>query len=173
MSGYVVGVDPSSRLVASIIATEVNGSIITQRNAVRMPPKMPARTCQLAYMGMRRLLRGLAEETDTIDVFIEAPTYIPRAGANSLIPQAQVNGALLAAASSVPQVRTIENVPPARWKKAVIKKGTAGKPQIKEWCAKHWRDAYDLASGEQDFYDAAGICFFGMKVSNNITMMKG
>lgn len=169
---YTVGVDPSSRLVASIIAHETRNGIVAERHVIRMPPKQPARTCYLTYMNFRRMLKKLAERTDDIGVFIEAPTLVARAGAQSLIPQAQVNGALLAAASSVPEVSVVENVPISRWKKEVIKNGNASKSQIKQWCYESWRDAYDLAANEQDFYDASGICLFGMKVMHNIDNMR-
>ena len=166
MSYAVVGIDPSSRLVACVttLNTKQQEGVVTEVKAIRMPPKQPQRTCWLAYVGLRRYLKELSERVDQIGVFIEAPTLVGRAGAKALIPQAQVNGALLVAASSVSQVVVIENVPITQWKKQIVGNGNANKSQIAAWCKRYWTDAYALADGTQDFYDAAGINRFGDNV---------
>ena len=94
--------------------------------------------------------------------FIEKPV-LGRGGAGSTIPQAQVNGAVIAGAweGGAIEVMSVNN---QQWKKSVLGNGNIGKPQIKAGIANLWFDAYQKADGDQDLLDSAGVNRFGHQV---------
>lgn len=159
MRACVVGIDPSSRKLAAVVTwSDSAGFAVELRD---LPPKMPVETCLLAYVWVRRLIKEQRDKGYRVHVFIEAPiSAVAKGGVRALIPQAQVSGALMAGAASLVGTRT-ELVPLTAWKKEVVGKGNATKPQIKEWAGVYWRRLYDKWHHDQDVLDAAGINRFG------------
>ena len=90
-------------------------------------------------------------------VFMEAP--LEGHSVHSAIIQAQVGGAVLAAASKVHVNVELVNV--GSWKKQVVGKGNAKKPEVAEWLKENWPEAYNRANGDQDLIDASAINRYG------------
>jgi Holliday junction resolvasome RuvABC endonuclease subunit len=93
-------------------------------------------------------------------VYLEEPV-IGR-NARSTIVQAQVGGAVMAAACRA-NVFYFELVNNSHWKKGVVGKGNAGKPEIAAWLEEKWPNAYNLAQKDQDLIDASCINRYGVQ----------
>lgn len=159
MNEAIVGVDPSSRKLAAII------TIDDQRPKIRiehLPAKNPTEQCDRAYGWIRKIVRDLVHAGHEVHVFVEEPV-LGRGGARATIPQTKVHGALLAGAKRA-GATTVLGVNNSRWKKAVIGNGNASKPQIAEGIRTIWPLVYDMAQGDQDVLDAAGINRHGAQI---------
>lgn len=165
MIPIVIGIDPSSSKIAVVV---VKGGRPVTHHVLGLPPKQPAETCTLASKFINDLIvslqypEGIWDEVPDplpVHVFLEAPVYAPKAGPGSLIPQAQVSGAILAACGlrGVP----VELVDNAVWKKDVIGSGSASKIEIARWVRMHCRSIYLAAQADQDVCDAACIALHG------------
>jgi Holliday junction resolvasome RuvABC endonuclease subunit len=157
----IIGIDPSSRKLASISAIlgqEQNYVIDT----IALFPKDRPRSCAIATKWMRHLVASLHEQVDDVYVFIEAPV-LGRGGARATIPQAQVGGCLLAGAytSNAKDIVLVNN---QRAKKEIVGKGNASKDEIKAWCRVVWPAVFREAGTDQDVCDSAMIYAFGAKI---------
>lgn len=156
----IVGIDPSSRKLA-IITSMVDGSLI-KRHVILLPAQKEQVTCTMVYTRLRNLLKDSQKAGYDPRVFIEREVYVPgKGGIKAVIPQSQVQGAVLAATGSLDI--PIERVSNTSWKKDVTGKGSNSKAQIRSWLSQYWRNAYDVAQGDQDLIDAACINRYGAK----------
>lgn len=171
----VVGIDPSSRKLAAV-ATQ--GNNILKTSTYDLPEKRPYETCSMAFYWIHVLvhdLRGIdpwapePRATNRVYVFMEAPVLAPKAGAGSLIPQAQVSGVILAACGS--QDVPAELVYIQDWKKLIVGNGNASKAEVALWCRKHWRILYRLVNGDQDLIDAGAINRYGARMVARLERM--
>lgn len=154
----VIGIDPSSRKLAavvSVIGDESNVQTITKP----LPQDKPA-ACLLAFEWARTLVESNQDRGD-VYVFIELPVF-GRGGPGSTIPQAQINGALLAGA----QMAGAEVVPVnnSRVKKEVVGRGNANKDDIRQWVHDEWNDLYVKIEKDQDLCDSAMIYQYGTQI---------
>lgn len=157
----IYGIDPSSRKLAVVygVLGEENKSKFITKN---LPQEKPE-GCSIAYSWIKGLIESTKEDVDIKDiyVFVELPV-LGRGGAGSTIPQAQVNGALLAGAFSTGvNVIPVNNV---KVKKEVIGKGNANKDAIKEWLSIAWEGMYKQVANDQDLCDSAMIYTYGKQV---------
>lgn len=154
----VIGIDPSSRKLAavvSVIGDEANVQTITKP----LPQDKPT-ACLLAFEWARTLVETHKSLGD-VYAFIELPVF-GRGGPGSTIPQAQVNGALLAGLQMAgANVTPVNN---ARVKKEVIGRGNANKDDIREWVKLAWNDLYVKIEKDQDLCDSAMIYQYGSQV---------
>jgi Holliday junction resolvasome RuvABC endonuclease subunit len=159
-NAIIIGCDPSSKKLAAVISfigKEEDADI----DIYKLKAKEKALSCAMAFTWARRLGRKCLEQSADVVVFVEAPVF-GRGGPGSTIPQAQINGALLAGFSMAGiTVMTANN---SHWKKEVIGKGNANKVQIKEWVQQYWPAMYLSANNDQDVIDAAAIYIYGSKV---------
>lgn len=157
----IYGIDPSSRKLAvvyGVLGKENESKFLTKK----LPQEKPE-ACSLAYEWIKGLLESTKGDTSVKDiyVFIELPV-LGRGGAGSTIPQAQINGALLAGAFSTgANVIPVNNV---RAKKEVIGKGNANKDAIKDWLSVAWEGMYKQVANDQDLCDSAMIYTYGKQV---------
>jgi len=94
-----------------------------------------------------------------MSVYMEMP--LVGRSAHSTIVQAQVGGAVLAAADNAGVEIHLVNV--NTWKKQVVGKGNSTKEDVAEWLSNNWPDAYTLCSGDQDLVDASALNRFGFR----------
>lgn len=148
----VIGIDPSSKKLAFCV-TEFD-----------LPP----------VLHTKRLPEGILQATGAAfeEAFLcfrklpDAAVYMeePVVGRNmrSTIVQAQVGGAVMAAAdrAGVPYFELVNN---SHWKKEVLGKGNAKKPDITAWLEENWPEAYTLAQKDQDLIDASCINRYGVQ----------
>lgn len=152
----VIGIDPSSRKLAavvSVVGKEPQATVYTKP----LPQDKPV-ACLQAFEWVRNLVEI---QEDDVYVFIELPV-LGRGGPGSTIPQAQINGALLAGA----QMADAEVVPVnnSRVKKEVVGRGNANKDDIRDWVSKAWPVLYERIGGDQDLCDSAMIYVYGKQV---------
>lgn len=155
MSISIIGVDPSSRKLAAVASSM--GDDRADIYVKALPQDKPT-ACLMAFEWMR----SIVEERDgDVYVFIELPVF-GRGGPGSTIPQAQVNGALLAGGHSAgASVNLVNN---ARVKKEVVGKGNATKDDIREWVRDNWPTLYSQIETDQDLCDSAMIHRYGSQV---------
>lgn len=154
----IVGVDPSSKALAFTITTNDR-----QPQLIRRPlPDMGsfAKRCALADRLITRVLRNL--DPDMTHVFIENPFVSPKM-IRAVLPLARIQGSLLSAAERH-GCATVEGVDVGRWKKVIVKNGSASKQQVAEWVKQAWPHVFDMAAGDQDLLDSACINRYGSDV---------
>jgi Holliday junction resolvasome RuvABC endonuclease subunit len=159
MSVVIIGIDPSSRKLAAVISImgdEANVEHITKP----LPQDKPV-ACLMAFEWVRALVDRHTENGHEVYVFIELPV-LGRGGPGSTIPQAQINGALLAGAHMAnAEVVPVNN---SRAKKEVIGRGNANKDDIRVWVSEAWPDLYAKIEKDQDLCDSAMIYVFGKQI---------
>lgn len=155
MSSVVIGVDPSSRKLAAVIS--VVGDEPNVEHTTKSLPQDKPTACLMAFEWMRTLIE-INETRGKVYVFIELPV-LGRGGPGSTIPQAQINGALMAGA----QIAGAEVVPVnnARAKKEVVGRGNANKDDIRVWVKEAWPSLYEKIEKDQDLCDSAMIYQYG------------
>lgn len=147
----VIGIDPSSKKLALCIT---NGTKVPTFHKINLPVGLHSAT-GVAYREVFCLLEsfnGLAR------VYMEEP-LVGVGGVHSTIVQAQVGGAVMAAAANIGTRLELVNV--GSWKKQVVGNGKAKKPEVAAWLEENWKKAYNLAAGDQDLIDAAAINRYG------------
>lgn len=152
----LIGVDPSSKKLAAVITlSDQSMPEIWSRSLA----DNISRKCFWAHRWIKMLVTSYVKRGYEVVFFIEDPV-VGRGGAHSTIVQARVNGAALSGAvmGGAKEIHTANN---ARWKKIVVGKGSASKPDIKKWCRIEWPVLFRLANGDQDLCDAAGINAYG------------
>lgn len=159
----IMGIDPSSRKLAIIVTDTANPPNVLEKHVILMPPKKEDVTCGIVLRRFHPLLSAYQKMGYDVRVFIEKEVSVHgKGGAGAVIPQAEVMGVVLAVCYNlgVP-VMKVEN---KTWKMSIVGNGNASKPQIAAWCSEYWKNAYDLANGDQDLIDASGINRYGKKL---------
>lgn len=154
MSATVIGIDPSSRKLAAVYC-ELGSEPDVEHRTEKLPQDKPV-ACLTAYEWVRTLV--LTRPIQPVYVAIELPV-LGRGGPGSTIPQAQINGALLAGAQSAGA--TVILVNNARAKKEVIGKGNASKDDIRKWVKTAWPRLYSDIKTDQDLCDSTMIYVYG------------
>jgi len=147
----VIGIDPSSKKLALCVSENGYDS---ELHTIDLPGGLYSAT-GAAY---REVFSFLDFGGDLV-IYMEAP-LVGVGGVHSTVVQAQVGGAVMAAASNFGVPLKLVNV--GHWKKTVIGKGNAKKPEIAEWVEKNCPEAYHLAEGDQDLIDAIAIHRYGV-----------
>lgn len=153
----IIGVDPSSKRLAAVVTVD-------DRDPECFTRPLPSNRdiavrCNIAHRWMVALCRKYMSNGDDVHLFIEDPA-LGRGGAHATIVQARVNGALLAAGVSV-RAATVTGVNNTRWKKVIVGKGNAGKPEVATWVSECWPVLSKMAGSNQDLKDAAAINRYG------------
>ena len=147
---HVIGIDPSSKKVA--ICHTFENSIVYHRTI-----DLPEGVYPATGAAFREVFAFLGEFQDDAIIYMESP--VVGRNAYSTIVQAQVGGAIMAAAENFGAQLFLVNV--NSWKKEVIGKGNADKNEIAVWLKENWPDAYNSAAGDQDLIDASAINRYG------------
>lgn len=155
----VLGIDPSSTRLAAVYSYTDGKRLEVFTEPLPVGDRV--RECRLAYDWLDDLMSTVVEKSPVTAVFVEQPV-LGRGGAGATIPQAMVHGALLASGYLLAQY--VVSVNPARWKKAVLGKGNATKPEIAEWVKINWPEVFEVADGNQDVLDSACINLYGRQV---------
>jgi hypothetical protein len=155
---HVIGIDPSSKKIAICHTHNSN----TYHYNIYLPEGVhPASGA--AFREVFAFFKDFTGEgefkDDGVVVYMEAP--VVGRNAYSTIVQAQVGGAIMAAVELSGIQMFLVNV--NSWKKDVIGKGNATKPEVAEWLKENWPDAYNSAGGDQDLLDASAINRYGYK----------
>lgn len=160
MGVAVIGIDPDSKKLSAVVTVDDARPVLRQKV---LPTNVPiARVCAVAYKWTFNLVAEYHRAGDVVHLFVEAPFVSPKT-IRAVIPLARLNGAMLAAGMSARAV-TVLDVNITSWKKEVVGKGNASKPQIADWCRDCWPMVYEEAAGRQDLLDAAGINRYGAGV---------
>jgi Holliday junction resolvasome RuvABC endonuclease subunit len=150
---HYIGVDPAAARLDAVIVFSDGTWQIEQRT---MPTDMVDR-CDVAERWMRRVVKETAAWGGKVVVGVEEPVLgrAGRAGAAGTLPNAMVHGALLVGARRAGAiVLRINNM---HWKKTIVGKGNAKKPEVNAFIRQTWPELWNLAKGRQDTCDAACI----------------
>lgn len=166
----IIAIDPSSKKLACVY------SLLGQEKSVKFEtiqlPKLKPEACHIAYEWIQDLiLKVEGVPAKHMFVFIELP-ILGVGGFGSTLPQAQINGALLAGAYAMGvNVISVNNM---TCKKQVIGKGNSNKDDIQRWVRTSWAGLYkkfgtynkkkDIIIYDQDLCDSAMIYMYGKKV---------
>lgn len=166
MATAIIGCDPSSKKLASVI-TRDDVLWDTQAFWVRNPNRkaeIPL-ACRNAYVYVRTLINELHDLGDDIYIAVEEP-LLGRGGPQATIPQAKVFGAVMAAASIYPEVHII-STPVPTWKKYYTGKGNSGKQEVAHAVMLYWPALYEQIKTDQDLLDAAAINRYAASVASH------
>lgn len=152
----IVAIDADSYKIAAVISEGARHELFT----AKLSGGIAAR-CHQAEEYVYQLLRTVR---GPVAVFVETPAAYAKGGVKALLPLARVNGAILAGASRA-DAEQVDEVNIMVWKKEIVGKGNATKPQIRSYLRKYWRRMHDKAIAEkgfeQDLVDAACIWQYG------------
>ena len=151
----IAGIDPSSRKLAMVW-----GSGLRMATHAIGPKPWPARADE-AWWWVHQMTRGWPAAT----VVLESPVYIGRAGARSLIPQAVVGGAVMAALET--SGHEVVLTAPSEWKKYVLGRGNASKVDIAAWLHDNHHDQWEQCAGDQDLMDACCMWHYALSVNDH------
>lgn len=157
MTIALLGIDPSSRKLAAIhgmVGDEPHIRHVTEK----LPQDKPT-ACLTAYEWVRELIGQYPD--GAVYAAIELPV-LGRGGPGSTIPQAQINGALLAGAQSAGAIVILVNN--SRAKKEIVGRGNASKDDIRRWVKEAWPALYSDIKSDQDLCDSAMIYMYGRQV---------
>ena len=156
-----IGIDPSSKKVACILTVDDGPPVAW---TVSMKSEDYVVRCAEAFGSVLNWIEDVAQKHrgHSIHAFIEDPV-VGRGGAYSTIVQSKVHGAIVAALAVSGKCASIKSVNNSHWKKKIVGKGNAGKPEIKAWAKQFWRQLFSVANGgkDQDLIDAGGINRYG------------
>lgn len=162
-SPLVVGVDPSAKKIAV-----VGHSTLTNTSFARaFPLYAKGQTRQTPESMLRALeaMEGLIDSTSTMGserlAYVETP-LVGRGGTTATIKQAYIGGIIRA--MLVRGGFQVYDVNVSTWKKDVVGKGSAEKPDVQRVVRIKWPKVEPLAGGDGDLWDAAGICLYGQEV---------
>lgn len=158
----VIGIDPSSKKLALCITTSLASGTTPELNNINLPEGVYRATGH-AYREVFCCLEQLPEAK----IYLESP-LVGRSAYGTIV-QSQVGGAVLAAAENCGVPVYLVNV--SSWKKRVVGKGNAQKPEVSLWLQKFWPEAYTLCSGDQDLVDACVLNRYGVlnqRIAKNI-----
>lgn len=149
----IIGIDPSSKKLAFCITKGKYTISMFKKSLPEGVLHASGAAFEEAFLFFSKMPRA--------QIFMEAP--LVGMSVSSAIIQAQVGGAVLAAASKAQLNVQLVNV--SSWKKQVLGQGHghAKKLEVAEWLKQNWEKAYNLAAGDQDLIDAAAINRYGYK----------
>jgi len=149
----ITGIDPSSRKIA--LTTTFEGSDAPEMEVFNLPQDHEE-GCGLAFRRMAEYFSLLREAGHTPFCVLEEPFVGPNP--RGAMAQFLIQGAIIAACKEmqIPLV-VVHNM---TWKAQLIG-GRVDKAVITKWVRKNWRDAYEMAYGDQDLMDSAAINRYG------------
>lgn len=147
----VVGIDPSSKKLAFCVTEQNLRPSIFKLGLPEGVLRATGAAFEEAFLFFSKL------SMSNPSVYMEAP--LVGRSAYSTIVQAQVGGAVMAAASKAGVDFYLVNV--NRWKKQVVGAGNATKDEVASWLKGNWKTAYTLCGGDQDLVDASAINRYG------------
>ncbi len=156
----VMGIDPSSRKIAAIGHTDDLGWF---SQTWSVPTKVKER-CVVLHEFVEPYAQFVSSLVvhGPVWVFVENPV-VGRGGPHATIVQAQVQG-LIMGLSMDSGAQAVYPVNVQTWKKAIVGKGNASKPDVAAWLGAHRPALADMAGDDQDLVDAACIALYGIDV---------
>ncbi len=154
----VIGIDPSSAKLAVVSSTRGREQFDYHVSKLSMDKTEAAGQ---AFVYMRDYFQLLLDGGWEPYVFQEAPV-MGRGGAHATVVQAQVGGAIMAAASvSKVPLRLVNN---QSWKKRICGNGGINKEEVAARMRDIWPELLEHAGKDQDMIDAGAINLFGWHV---------
>ena len=153
----IVGIDPASTRAAFVAIHGTKFHIVSY-------PKLGtsgAVACAAAWHATHEFLESLPWLPGRIDAFIEYPV-LGRGGFRSTMVQAFTSGAIQGALHE--WGCTVHGANVSKWKKVVVGKGNATKPEVAESILRRWPSLHRAADGNEDLCDAAAIALYGLGV---------
>lgn len=157
----VIGIDPSSKKIAVVIADKDGFRAIEQQLPVKESDKYTAYNSHMALTFCTWLFDTVLDPEST-HVYLEAPVLAGRGKANpqAMLPQAFVSGVIQATAMDAGFVG-VTMVAPGSWKKVVVGNGSATKPQVGRNLRRRRPDLWRICYQSGDLKDAGSICLYG------------
>lgn len=165
--GVVVGVDPASRKVASVVNSPSNNFLATHQ----VPQDMSRpKACHEMWWHMTNFFGMIRDQYQDPVVYVEEPV-IGRNRRGGIL-QAQVHGVVLASAveSGITSVYSISNT---AWKKETVGSGNASKDECREWLEREYPRLAESCDEDIDLIDAACIALYGRGVQARAGRLAG
>lgn len=155
----IIGVDPASSKIALVA---ICGKEFIAKDYARLG-KSGGVACANAWKYTHQFVSELPWDVTQYELhsFIEAP-LVGRGGVRSTMVQCFTSGAVQGALSEQGFTTQVANV--SSWKKSVIGKGNATKPEVAEYIRCYHPKLFESARGNQDIIDASCIALFGAKL---------
>lgn len=155
----VVGVDPASAKMA--LVAMCNGEFVVQ--SYNKLGKSGGPACHAAMAKTEQFIRSLPHwEYHHRFAYIEAPV-VGRGGVRTTMVQCFTSGAIQGVLHGLGFVTEVANV--SSWKKRVVGKGNATKPEVAEHLRLRWPSLYARTGGDQDLIDACCIALYGRELA--------
>jgi hypothetical protein len=152
---WTIGIDPSSKKLAFCLTQSFSGHEEPGLHKISLPAGVYSasgcayREAFLFFQDFKKLSAA---------AYMEAP--VVGRGIGSTIVQAQVGGAVIAAAENAGVPLYLVNV--ASWKKKVLGKGNLKKEEVSAKLRDIWPEAYAVAHNDQDLIDACCLNRYGV-----------
>lgn len=155
----IIGVDPAASKVAFVA---ICGNEFVSKAYTRLGTSGGV-ACWNAWNTTERFVSELPWELDgrQLHSFIEAP-LVGRGGVRTTMVQCFTSGAIQGALNGLRFSTQIANV--SSWKKRVVGRGNAKKPEVAEFLAKQHPELFRATGGNQDLIDASCIALFGKQL---------
>ena len=152
----LAGIDPSTKRVA-IVGANLDLSDPWAEVVTLASPRQTYRpeATAIAVAQVERVLRGHGVDL----TFIEEP-LVGRGGVRTALLLGYVAGAVQAGAVQASRQVRLVNV--QTWKRSIVGKGNALKPEVSEAVRLRWPEMHRRVAGDQDLIDAAAIFLYGV-----------
>ena len=156
-----LGIDPASTRLAYVALLADDDFLMA---AAKNLGKSGGEACSSAWAYMGAALDTIQARWPGIGIsaFIESP-IVGKGGVRSTMVQCYTSGAIQGALYDRGIRSQAANV--SSWKKHVVGKGNATKPEVGDYLRHGWPAIYREANGNQDLYDAACIALYGKQQS--------
>lgn len=155
----VVGIDPASTKLAfaALYGDDHLVWILTRLGKSGGP------ACSRARLETEEFIQKVRRTWDGVPVaaYIES-AVLGRGGVKATMVQCYTSGAVLGALYDLGVATSVANV--STWKKRVVGRGNATKPEVADWLRLRWPALHAAANGNQDGYDAACIALYGQQL---------
>lgn len=158
-SPIIIGVDPASSKLALVA---ICGDKFVSKAYTRLG-KSGGVACWNAWNSTERFVAELPWELDGRELhsYIEAP-LVGRGGVRTTMVQCFTSGAVQGALNGLGFSTEVANV--SSWKKRVVGRGNAKKPEIAEFLRINHPELFRATSGNQDLVDASCIALYGQQL---------
>jgi Holliday junction resolvasome RuvABC endonuclease subunit len=166
----IVGIDPDTVRVTCCV-TRVEGQRKPEIHKFQLnSDSNHVVGCGEAFRQVGSFLYELRQEVGLTVAYLEAP-IMGQGGPGPTISQAQIGGAIMAAAEEYEIPLTLVNN--QSWKKRVCGAGNINKEEVAKRMKDIWPEAVKIANGDQNAIDASAINLFGRKaLALRVSIMK-
>jgi Holliday junction resolvasome RuvABC endonuclease subunit len=158
MSNLVyLGIDPAASKVAYVAIYENEYLLEFHKQIGKSGGEACSSATKITKAFVDKIIDKWPNHID-IEAWVESP-IVGRGGVRSTMVQCYTSGAIQGALYDAGILAQSANV--SSWKKRVVGKGNATKPEVADFLRLRWPSIFSEAAGNQDIIDAACIALYG------------